>query len=146
MSISIPRQSQTRRTQPRFARIVIIDDNTVDLFIAEAIINNVKLSKEVKRELSAGVVMKQLKNAERLSEVPELIFLDLKMDKTEMDGFSFLAEFNNLSDFIRNKCKIVVVTSSIDKEEKFRALMNPSVIRYFNKPLDVVQIQDFMYT
>src|SRR5438105_1674037 len=108
--------------QPKFERVLLIDDNDIDLFINETIINSIKLSKEVKRELSADSAILTLKNADRLSDVPELIFLDLKMNG--VDGFSFLEEFNKLSDFIRNKCKIVVITSSEDKDDKYRALMN----------------------
>jgi len=139
---STPSQSTPGRPQPRFQRIVIIDDNDVGLFINESLLNEISLSREVKRELSPVNVISQLKKAERLTDVPELIFLDLKIENT--DGYSFLEEFKHLSDFVRNKCKIVVVTTSERNEDKFRILMNPSVIRLLVKPVDVFQIKDII--
>ena len=139
-----PSEESSGRNHPRFERVWLIDDNDIDLFINETIINAVQLSREIKHNLNGQNVIRQLKNTERLSEVPELIFLDLKMK--DFDGFSFLEEFNQLSDFIRSKCKIVVITSSEEKDDKYRALMNPSVIRYLNKPLDVYKLKDFMYS
>ena len=139
----VPSHQAVGRLHPRFDRVLLIDDNKIDLFISETIINSVQLSREIKRELSPLNAIEQLKNAERLSEVPELIFLDLKME--QMDGFAFLEQFNQLSDFIRNKCKIVVITWSEDKNDKYRALMNPNVIRFFRKPLDAYKLKDFTY-
>lgn len=141
---STPSHQLSGRTQPRFKRIVIINDNDVDLFINEALLNEISLSREVKRELSPANVISELKKADRLSDVPELIFLDLKMESK--NGYSFLDEFKHLSDFVRNKCKIVIVTSPEHNEDKFRILMNPSVIRLLIKPLDVFQIKDIIYS
>lgn len=84
-----------------------------------------------------------LNNVTRLSDVPELIFLNLDMPND--GGFRFLEEFNNLSDFIRSKCKIVVTTTALDQDTKHKVLMNPSVVRYLVKPLDVFQLKDFIY-
>ena len=135
-----PQQEST----PRFNRIVLIDDSGVDLFINEAILKTISLTREIKKIFYPEKFLKQLSKANRLSDVPELIFLDLDMEG--MDGFNFLEKFGKLSDFIRNKCKIVIVTSSPAKEDKFRALMNPSVIRYLIKPLDVYHLRDFIYS
>lgn len=141
-----PLASQERRSrpEPRFNSVVLIDDNDVDLYVNETIIKVISLSKEVKKEPNPSNFINQLNDAERLSEVPELVFLDLNMKG--MNGFEFLEEFSHLSDFVRNKCKIIIVTSSESSADKNHALMNSSVIRYFIKPLDVYQLKDFMYS
>ena len=137
-------QLSSGKIQPRFKRIVIIDDNDVDLFINEVLLKEISLSQEVKRENNTANVINDLKKASRLSEIPELIFLDLNIEN--QNGFSFLHEFKQLSDFVRNTCKIVVVTSAEHNEEKFRILMNPNVIRLLVKPIDVFQIKDIIYS
>ena len=129
-----PRQSQQLR--------LVIDDNEVDLFINEALLHEIKLSREVRRELSPANMISQLKNTNKLSDVPELIILDMNMEKK--DGYSFLDEFRGLSDFIRNKCKIVIVSSTDLNEDKHRVLMNPNVIRYLVKPIDAFQLKEIM--
>jgi two-component SAPR family response regulator len=132
------------RPHPRFNRIVLIDDCDLSLFIHETILNEISLSREIQKVLNPGLVLNQLQNSERLSEIPELIFLDLNMK--DMSGFSFLDKFHQLSDFVRNKCKIIIVTASENLEDKSKALSSPSVIRYLIKPLDVFHLKDFMYS
>lgn len=128
--------------QPRFKKIVIINDNDVDQFINQSLLKEISLSSEVKHVLSPSNLINELKRADRLSEIPELIFLDHKMECK--DGFSFLKEFQLLSDFVRSKCKIVIVTSQEHNEDKIRILMNPSVVRLLIKPIDVYQIKDII--
>ena len=142
--LSKPIQLSSGKIQPRFKRIVIIDDDDVDLFINEALLKELSLSQEVKRENKPVNIINELKNASRLTDIPELIFLDLKIESIE--GYSFLNEFKQLSDFVRNSCKIVVVTSAEHNEDKFRILMNPNVIRLLIKPIDVFQIKDIIYS
>lgn len=136
-------QQQTSPShQPRFKKVILLDDSDVDLFINETILKAVAIAGEMKCEHKPSSVLDQLKKTERLSDLPELIFLDLHMD--EMNGFEFLNEFNKLPDFVKSKCKIVVVTSSHDKDHRFRALMNTNVIRYLVKPLDIFQLKDLI--
>ena len=51
------------------------------------------------------------------------------------DGFVFLNDFEALSDTAKQKCKIVVLSSSISPEDINKASTNPYVIKYVNKPL-----------
>lgn len=130
--------------QPRFNQIILIDDSEIDLFINQAIIKTISLTQDIITTSEPADVLNQLTNTSLLSDVPELIFLD--MDMKSMSGFTFLEEFSKLSDFVKSKCKIVITTSSQIKEEKLKALMHPSVIRYFVKPLDVSHLRDFMFS
>ena len=65
--------------------------------------------------------------------LPEVVFLDLNMPVK--DGFVFLNDFEALSDTVKKKCKIVVLSSSISPEDINKASTNPYVIKYVNKPL-----------
>lgn len=131
------------RPQPRFREVVLIDDSDVDLFINETILNAVSVSQKIRKEYSPVKVLEDLQKVQRLTEVPELIFLDLNMP--EMNGFEFIRRFSELPDFVRSKCKIVIVTSSTDTTDKHKALMHPSVVRFLQKPLDVYQLKDFVF-
>ena len=130
--------------QPRFKKIVIINDNDLEQFICKAFFQEISKSLEVKHERNPFHLISELKKTDLLSEIPDLIFLDLKLEN--IDGFSFLEEFTHLSDFARSKCKIIIVTSQDYNEDKFRILLNTSVIRLLIRPVDVVQIKDIIYS
>lgn len=133
--------TQSSNSAP-FSKVIIIDDNDVDHFINESLLHEISLSREIRRELSPANAISELKKTHKLADVPELIFFDLKMENK--DGYNFLEEFRRLSDFIRDKCKIVVFAGEEKIENKHRILMNPSVIRYITKPIDVVQLKEIL--
>ena len=130
--------SESSKPQRRFENIVLIDDDTVDLFINETILRAAGISKNVKVISNPADFINQLVNTERLSDVPELIFLNLQM--SGLQNFDFMSEFSTLSDFIRNKCKIVVITA----QPIVKLLSNTSIVRYLQKPLDVFQLKEFL--
>ena len=51
------------------------------------------------------------------------------------DGFAFLEEFDQIDPTIKEKCKIVVLSSSISPDDINKASTNPYVFKYINKPL-----------
>ena len=86
--------SESSQPRHRFENIVLIDDDTVDLFINETILRAAGISKNVKVLSSPADFINQLLNTERLSDVPELIFLNLQM--SGLQNFDFMTEFNYL--------------------------------------------------
>ena len=130
--------SESSQPRHRFENIVLIDDDTVDLFINETILKAAGIAKNVSVYSKPADFINQLINAERLSDVPELIFLNLQM--RGLQNFDFMTEFNSLSDFIRNKCKIVVITT----HPIVKLISNTSIVRYLQKPLDVFQLKEFL--
>jgi len=130
------------RPTPRFNRVIIIDDSEIDLEVEKIIIKGINLAKRIDLRTKAEEVINELSNIKRLDEVPELIFLDLKMPG--MDGLEFLQSFNELPEFVRQKCNIVVVTSNNDQKTIDMTYMNPSVIDYVVKPLDAENARKFL--
>lgn len=127
---------------PRFRKAIVIDDNEVDQKITETILQACNVAEEVSIESDPHKVIHNLHNVERLTDVPELIFVNLHMKK--LDNLDFLEEFESMSDFVKNKCKLIILTSLNDLNEKHRALMKPSVVRYLIKPLDLFQLREFI--
>jgi CheY-like chemotaxis protein len=58
-----------------------------------------------------------------------------------MDGFQFLDEFEKLNDNTKKKCRIVMLTSSINPQDFNRSKKYDNVKLYLNKPLSHDSIQ-----
>jgi response regulator of citrate/malate metabolism len=53
-----------------------------------------------------------------------------------MDGFEFLGAFEKLSEEQKEKCRIIMLSSSHNMEDIETAKKNPYVLEYLIKPLD----------
>ncbi len=118
----------------RFLSVLLIDDNEIDNFINERIIQTSGFAEKVVVKTSTDEAMEYLRGLQFDSaEVPAIIFLDLNMPVK--DGFVFLEEYKTLDQQLRDKCRIVVLSASISPDDINRASAYPYVIRYINKPL-----------
>ena len=73
------------------------------------------------------------KNKNNIADLPELIFLDINMPI--VDGFVFLFEFERFSEAIKNKCKIIILSSSDNKRDIDKIVNNDYVVKFITKPL-----------
>lgn len=120
--------------KPRFETVLLIDDDDIDNFINEKIITSALFANGVIVKNSAQAGLDFLK--ENINNLPEFIFLDLNVKG--MNGFDFLVEFDKLvieNPIYKDRCKILVLSSSISEEEIHKASINPYVVKYLNKPL-----------
>jgi len=121
------------------AKAVLIDDSDIDLFIQRRFLEVYNFSDQLVLYRSAEEALNWLKmlNGET---PPDVIFLDLNMP--DVDGFSFLENFNTLPEGIKKKTKIVVLTSSNNKKDKELVFTNQNVIQFITKPLKQSDIED----
>ena len=118
----------------KYANVLLVDDQEIDNFINERMITSTNFSSKVTVKDSADAALTFLKeHVEDIENLPQIIFLDLNMP--EKDGFAFLEEFDQMDMRIKEKCKIVVLSSSISPEDINKASTNPYVFKYINKPL-----------
>lgn len=122
----------------KFNAIMLIDDNEIDNLINQKMIEAANISEYIYTHTGAKSAIEFLKNLEKVASVasqvlPDIIFLDIDMPL--MDGFQFLEEFDKLDESTHNKCKIIMLTSSINPLDLNRSKEYPSVHTYFNKPL-----------
>lgn len=121
--------------------LMIIDDNEIDLYVSSMILERSSIDCKIVTKLSAMEAINYLNEiSKETSQIPDLILLDINMP--EMDGFGFLDVFGSMNDGIKNKTKIVMLTSSNDPGDIKRAGEYDYVKDYFLKPLNFESIQN----
>lgn len=120
-------------------KAVLIDDSDIDLFIQRRFLEVYKFSEKLILYRSAEEALNWLKDLNGEAP-PDVIFLDLNMP--DIDGFSFLDNFENLPEGIKLKSKIVVLTSSNNKVDRELAFKNKNVIQFITKPLKQSDIEE----
>ncbi len=117
---------------------MLVDDNEIDNLINQKMIEATGLAENIYTHTGARSAIEFLRNLEKIQGLsdqvlPEVIFLDIDMPL--MDGFQFLDEFGKLSNETQEKCKVVILTSSINPQDLDKSKNYDTVRDYLNKPL-----------
>jgi CheY-like chemotaxis protein len=122
-------------------RVMLVDDNDTDNFISKRIIEITKFAKRVEVKGSGKAALDYLRENQNNSEnLPSLIFLDINMPI--VDGFVFLYEFEKFNELVRNKCKVIILSSSDNKRDIDKIVNNNHVIKFITKPLTEVALDE----
>jgi CheY-like chemotaxis protein len=121
----------------KYHTVMLIDDNEIDNLINQKMIEAASIAENIYTHTGAKSAIEFLRNMEKLEVadkvLPDVIFLDIDMPL--MDGFQFLDEFEKLTTVAKKKCKIVMLTSSINPQDFNRSKKYENVRLYLNKPL-----------
>lgn len=121
----------------RYRTVMLIDDNEIDNLINQKMVEAAAITDHIYIHTGARSAIEFLRNIEKLEladqVLPDLIFLDIDMPL--MDGFQFLDEFEKLMTTTKKKCRIVMLTSSINPQDVNRSKKYANVKLYLNKPL-----------
>ncbi len=121
--------------------VMLVDDNETDNFISKRIIEITKFSRRVEAKNSGKTALDYLKENQNDPEnLPSLIFLDINMPI--VDGFVFLYEFEKFNELVRNKCKVIILSSSDNKRDIDKIVNNNHVIKFITKPLTEVALDE----
>jgi CheY-like chemotaxis protein len=120
--------------------VMLVDEDEIDNIINQKILesNNFAERIVVFRTGQLGLDF-LIENKNDLEALPEIIFLDINMPV--MDGFQFLEEFEKIDGLVHDKCRIIMLSSSISPRDIDRAASNRFVKKYLNKPLNSRYLQ-----
>ncbi len=126
-------------------KLLLIDDSDIDNMVNRKMVEKSHFAENITVRKSARAGLEYLNDTLTTNPalLPELIFLDIRMP--DMDGFDFLAAFQYLDPVIRQHCKIAMLSSSIDADDYRRAIENPFVVKFVNKPLTVKALQEIKF-
>ena len=122
-----------------FKKVMLIDDNEIDLKINSKIISLAKLFDEIiicqSGEEGLDYLNKYILNPEKL---PNFLLLDIQMP--EMDGFEFLDYYKRLPKNFTSRCPIAMLSSTLDFGDIKRAEANAHVVKLLKKPLLAIEL------
>lgn len=114
--------------------VMLVDDNDTDNFISKRIIEITRFANRVETKNSGKAALDYLRDNQQVPEnLPNLIFLDINMPI--VDGFVFLYEFEKFNEMVRNRCKVIILSSSDNKRDIEKIINNNHVIKFITKPL-----------
>lgn len=118
-----------------YKSVMLVDDNEIDNIINEKIIEANSFADNILVFQTGQDALDYLAaNQDNEAELPEIVFLDINMPI--MDGFQFLEDFEKFSETVLEKCKIIMLSSSISPKDIDRAASSRFVKKYLNKPLN----------
>lgn len=121
--------------------VMLVDDNDTDNFIHKRVIELTGFANKIIVKNSGKSALEFLQaNQDTLENLPDIIFLDINMPI--VDGFVFLFEYENFPDELKNKCKVVILSSSDNKKDIDRIVDNEYVINFITKPLSEEALED----
>jgi len=117
--------------------IILVDDNEIDLFLHEKLIRLSGISDHIDRFISARDALDFIRQK---GPLPDIILLDIQMP--DLDGFDFLAHYDQIEHIDRENTSIFMVSSSLDFGDISKAKANPLVKSFIKKPLNVKELKD----
>jgi CheY-like chemotaxis protein len=115
-------------------KFIIIDDSALDCYIAEKMIRYTGQCEDVHCFLGATEALEFIK-VSRVSPDDPLTIVILDVLMPIMSGFVFVEEFEKLPQVIKDKYKIIALTSSMNKNDIDKICSYDTVNNIMDKPI-----------
>ena len=124
--------------------VLLSDDDEPTNYMSSMLLEERGCAEQIKVAESGAKALSYLTNSEQSSvdtehiTFPDIIFLDINMPA--MDGWEFLDNYKKLENKHRGKVIIIMLTTSLNPDDKIRAENIPEISGFENKPLTAEMI------
>lgn len=123
--------------------ILLVDDDEPTNFLNKMILEDVNCAEDVKVAESGLSALNYLENATgEKGSSPDLIFLDINMPA--MNGWEFLERYSNLEKQHKANVVIVMLTTSLNPDDRAKASKIPDVSGFETKPLTPEKLESIL--
>jgi CheY-like chemotaxis protein len=119
-----------------YSQVMLVDDCSTDNFVNNRMLQHYRFAEKITTFTSSRKALEHIRQLAADTgnpEIPSFIFLDLNMPM--LNGHQFIAEFSKLPEAFRLRCRIIVLSSSMDPSDMLSAIRNTDVIAYISKPM-----------
>ena len=121
--------------------VLLIDDDDATNYIHQHVINEADFAENIKIVGNGQEALDYLKFKNKADYIrPDLIFLDINMPV--MDGWEFLEKYKQLDEELQGKMMVVLLTTSLNPDDKAASEANDRINYFLIKPLTVEMLQD----
>ncbi len=131
-------------TVNEIGKVMLVDDNDTDNFISRRIIEITKFADDViVKNSGKGALDYLAEHKEDAGNLPDIIFLDINMPI--VDGFVFLYEYEKFGSVVKDKCRVIILSSSDNKRDIDKIVNNDYVIKFVTKPLTEKTLEEIQH-
>lgn len=118
--------------------ILLVDDNELTNFVHTKIIQKSEIETTVKDVTSVEDALDFLTQKGEFEDTaesprPGIIFLDINMPG--LTGWDFMERYKNIDSKLRAKVIVVMLTTSLNPDDRDRALLDGQIVDFLPKPL-----------
>lgn len=112
-------------------KVMVVDDDDDYNFITEEVFQDIDIGMQLTFKIWASDALDYLATHE--DQFPDLILLDINMPI--MNGWEFLAEYENRNYHVTYPTVIVMISTSVFREDKIKASSFNRVVEFIEKPI-----------
>lgn len=127
---------------------MLIDDDEPTNFVSTIYLEEAQCTQHIQIADTGQKALNYLTNSEEFAchndnyPCPDLIFLDINMPA--MDGWEFLEKYKQLKKEYHGKVIIIMLTTSLNPDDKIRAGKIPEISGFLIKPITAEVIDDVL--
>lgn len=121
-------------------RVAIIDDDDIFIFLCTRALDNLGYTEDIKKFTDSKKGLEYLTSLqEDESNFPSMILVDINMPG--LSGWDIVESLEKLNSEVVRKCKVFILSSSLDDKDRDKALNFDMVTDFIAKPLSEPQLR-----